>query len=128
MAVQNIWDFVLDGLFVEYIVALLGAIASTTNSFNVLLYAIFGKTVEDKLATVNATWVPTLQQVLSDSATMLKEIASTQGTVFPIGQYFITFLLIIGSVLGIVTIAMTSIRTARAIPLGAGAVPVAPAR
>ena len=123
---QNIWDFVVDGLFVEYIVALLGAIAATTNSFSALLYAIFGKTVEDKLANINATWTSTLQTVLSDSATMLKEVANVEGTVFPIGQYIITFVLFIGSVLGVVSIAMSTIRIARAVP-GAQGVPVAPA-
>ena len=114
---QNIWDFVIDGLFVEYLVALLGAVAATTNSFNVLLYGIFGKTVEDKLATINATWVTTLKDTLADSATMLKEIVGVEGVVFPLGQYIITFVLFIGSVLGVVTIAMTSVRTARAIPV-----------
>ncbi len=123
-AEQNIWDFVVDGLFVEYIVALLGAIAATTNSFSALLYAIFGKTVEDKLSTISANWTDTLKTVLSDSATMLKEITSTEGTVFPIGQYIITFVLFIGSVLGVVSIAMTTIRQARAVP---AAVPVSPA-
>ena len=113
----NVWDFVIDGLFVEYIVGLLGAVAATTNSFSALLYAIFGKTTEDKIAEINATWTSTLQNVLTNSAQMLGDLASVESTVFPIGQYIITFVLFIGSVLGIVGYAMNTIRVARATPV-----------
>lgn len=113
----NIWDFVIDGLFVEYLVALLGAIAATTNSFSALLYGIFGKTAEDKIAELNTSWATNLQNVLGNSAAMLEEVAKTEGTVFPIGQYIITFVLFIGAVLGIVAMAMTSLRYARAVPI-----------
>ena len=117
----NIWDYVVDGLFVEYIVALLGAIAATTNSFSALLFGIFGKTAEDKIAELNTTWATNLQSVLTNSAQMLEEVASTEGVVFPIGQYIITFVLFIGAVLGIVAMAMTSIRYARAVPIAPSA-------
>jgi len=120
-AAGNIWDFVIDGLFVEYLVALLGAIAATTNSFSALLYGIFGKTAEDKIAELNTTWATSLQNVLANSAVMLEEVAKTEGTVFPIGQYIITFVLFIGAVLGIVAMAMTSLRYARAVPIAPGA-------
>ena len=121
-AAGNIWDYVVDGLFVEYLVALLGAIAATTNSFSALLFGIFGKTTEDKLAELNGiSWQTNLENVLSNSASMLEEVAKTEGTVFPIGQYIITFVLFIGAVLGIVAMAMTSIRYARSVPVAPGA-------
>ena len=113
----NVWDFVVDGLFVEYIVGLLGAVAATTNSFSALLYARFGKTVEDKLSTITANWTDTLRTVLGNSAQMLGDLASVEQTVFPIGQYIITFVLFIVSVLGIVGYAMNVIRVARAAPV-----------
>jgi len=113
----NVWDFVVDGLFVEYIVGLLGAVAATTNSFSALLYAIFGKTVNDKLSGINASWTTNLTSVLENSAVMLSDLASVEQTVFPIGQYIITFVLFIGSVLGIVGYAMNVIRVARAAPI-----------
>jgi len=115
---NNIWDYVVDGLFVEYLVALLGAIAATTNSFSGLLFSIFGVTAETKISeAANYTWSDNLKNVLTESAIMLEEVAKTEGTVFPIGQYIITFVLFIGAVLGIVSMAMTSIRYARAVPI-----------
>ena len=113
----NVWDFVVDGLFVEYIVGLLGAVAATTNSFSALLYAIFGDTVNTKLSGINASWTTNLTSVLENSAVMLSDLASVEQTVFPIGQYIITFVLFIGSVLGIVGYAMNVIRVARAAPV-----------
>jgi len=122
-AAGNIWDYVVDGLFVEYLVALLGAIAATTNSFSGLLFSIFGVTAEQKISeATNYTWSTNLQNVLLESAKMLEEITKTEGTVFPIGQYIITFVLFIGAVLGIVAMAMTSIRYARAVPMRAAPV------
>jgi len=115
---NNIWDYVVDGLFVEYLVALLGAIAATTNSFSGLLFSIFGVTAENKISEAsNFSWSTNLENVLTESAQMLEEVAKTEGTVFPIGQYIITFVLFIGAVLGIVSMAMTSIRYARAVPI-----------
>ena len=58
-----------------------------------------------------------MTSVLENSAVMLSDLASVEQTVFPIGQYIITFVLFIGSVLGIVGYAMNVIRVARAAPI-----------
>jgi len=122
----TIWDFVIDGLFVVYTASLLGVIAGTTNSFGALLFSIFGGTVEDELTSYSYTWVNDTKQVLSESATMIKDLADVEGTVFPIGLYIITFVLFIGSVMGVVTVAMKSLASARAGTARAVAVPVRP--
>lgn len=114
---SNIWDFVIDGLFVEYMVALLAALAATTNTFSALLFSIFGTTVEEELTSVSYGWKSDLQLSLNNSATMLADVVETEGTVYPTGQYIVMFVLFIGSVLGIVTYAMGSIRYARATPI-----------
>jgi len=122
----SIWNFVLDGLFIVFTAGLLGVIAGTTNSFGALLFAIFGGTVEVEMnesatyivnettgETAFYTWANDTKEVLSESATMIKDISSVEGTVFPIGLYIITFVLFIGSVLGVVTLAMRSLAGAR---------------
>ncbi len=113
MANENIWDFVVDGLFVTYIVTLLGAIAATTNTFNALLFGIFGSTVETQLSGYNYSWVPNLQSVLDKSAELLLKVSETNITVYPIGQYIIMFVLFLGSILGIFAYAMRTIRSVR---------------
>jgi hypothetical protein len=128
MRAATIWDFVIDALFAVYLVNLLAAIAGTTNAFNILLYGIFGKTVEDKLQGLDPNaypWVQSLRDTLNDSATMLKDVASAQGTVYVTAQYVVTFVLFIGAVLGIVVFAMSALREARS-GVG-GATPVVPA-
>ena len=121
---DTIWDFVLDGLFVVYTATLLGVIAATTNSFGALLFSIFGATVEEELSTLTYDWVNTTQEVLTESATMLSELVDVQGTVFPIGLYIITFVLFIGSVMGVVSVAMTSLNVARKGPVASTAIPI----
>jgi len=109
----TIWDFVIDGLFVVYTAALLGVIAGTTNSFGALLFSIFGNTVETQLSGYSYTWINDTKNVLSTSATMIKDLADAEKTVFPLGLYIITFVLFIGAVMGVVTVAMRSLTSAR---------------
>jgi len=117
MNAGNVWDFVVDGLFVNYLIALLAVVAGTTNAFGALLFGIFGSTVEDKLSTINASWAPDVKAVLSESAVLIRDTVTTSKLTFPIAQYIVMFVLFLGAVLGIVALAMTSIRYARAVPV-----------
>jgi len=121
---QNVWDYVIDGLFVTFLVSIIGGIASSSGAFNSLLYGMFAASTEQNLNNINTTqqYKTTLLTNLDTGASTLGDVTRAGGQVYPLAMYISIFALFIGAVLGIVVYAMSLIASARAIP-----VPVKPA-
>lgn len=124
---RNIWDFVIDGLFVLFLISIVAGIAASSTSFNSLLYAMFGKTAHDTILTVNGTitgglsWAGKMISVVGNGTTIIKETTTATAQVYPLATYIAVFALFIGAVLGIVVYAMSLISQSRRVPV---AVPV----
>lgn len=110
---NGIWDFVIDGLFVVFLVSIISGIAASSTSFNALLFTMFGGTAEQQLASVAYSWKTNLQNTISSGADLILNVTQSSSQVYPLATYIVVFALFIGSVLGIVVYAMTLISGAR---------------
>ena len=121
---QNVWDYVIDGLFVTFLISIIGGIAASSGAFNSLLYGMFAASTETNLNAINTThaYKTTLLANLDSGATTLQQVTQAGGQVYPLAMYIAVFALFIGAVLGIVVYAMSLIASARAVP-----VPIRPA-
>jgi len=121
---QNVWDYVIDGLFVTFLVSILGGIAASSGAFNSLLYGMFAASTEENLSVINTSqaYKSTLLTNLDTGATTLGDVTKAAGQVYPLAMYISIFALFIGAVLGIVVYSMSLIASVRAVP-----VPVRPA-
>lgn len=119
---NDVWGYVIDGLFVTFLVSIIGGIAASSSSFNALLFGMFGSTAEDNLAGVTYSWKANLTGAIEKGAQTLYKVTDASSQVYPLGTYITIFALFIGAVLGIVVYAMSLIAGARAVP-----VPVRPA-
>lgn len=122
---EEIWGYITEGLFAVFLVSVIGGVATTTGSFNALLYGMFASTAEQNLNMINTTqqYRTTLISSLNTGAQTLNEVSRASGQAFPLATYIVVFTLFIGAVLGIVVGAMSLIARAR----GAVVVPVKPA-
>jgi hypothetical protein len=116
---QNVWDYVIDGLFVTFLVSIIGGIAASSGAFNSLLYGMFAASTETNLNSINTTqtYKSTLLSNLNTGATTLQTTTQAGGQVYPLAMYIAIFALFIGAVLGIVVYAMSLIASARAVPV-----------
>jgi len=116
---QNVWDYVIDGLFVTFLVSIIGGIASSSGAFNSLLYGMFAASTETNLNSINTSqaYKSTLLSNLNTGATTLQSTTQAAGQVYPLAMYIAIFSLFIGAVLGIVVYAMSLIASARAVPV-----------
>jgi len=116
---QNVWDYVIDGLFVTFLVSIIGGIAASSGAFNSLLFGMFAASTETNLNTINTTqtYKTTLLANLNTGATTLQNTIQAGGQVYPLAMYITIFALFIGAVLGIVVYAMNLIASARAVPV-----------
>ena len=116
---QNVWDYVIDGLFVTFLVSIIGGIAASSGAFNSLLYGMFSASTETNLNSINTTqtYKSTLLANLNTGATTLQSTIQAGGQVYPLAMYIAIFALFIGAVLGIVVYAMSLIASARAVPV-----------
>ena len=116
---QNVWDYVIDGLFVTFLVSIIGGIAASSGAFNSLLYGMFASSTETNLNAINTTqtYKTTLLANLNTGATTLQDVTQAGGQVYPLAMYIAIFALFIGAVLGIVVYAMSLIASARAVPV-----------
>lgn len=123
---QDVWGYVIDGLFVTFLVSIIGGIAASASSFNALLFGMFGSTAQNTISGMSYTWTSNLTSAISKGAETLYKVTDASAQVYPLGTYISIFALFIGAVLGIVVYAMSLISGARAVPVAAG-VPVRPA-
>lgn len=120
---NSVWDYVIDGLFVIFIVNIITGVAASGNAFNALLYGMFAGSTEQSLAAINTTsqWKTTLTSTLNTGANTLSQVNTAAANVFPLAVYISVFVLFIGAVLGIVVMSIRLINEARA-----QAIPVRP--
>ena len=115
----NLWDYLIDGLFVLFLTVLIVGISTTTNSFVSLIYGMFAGTTEQNLAAINTTqqYKSSLIEVLNKGATSLSKTIDAQAQAFPLVIYISIAVLFIGATIGIVVWAMRNIREAREVAL-----------
>lgn len=117
---QDVWGYVIDGLFVTFLVSIIGGIAASASSFNALLFGMFGSTAQNTISSLNSTtypWVNNLTSSIEKGAETLYKVTDASAQVYPLGTYIAIFALFIGAVLGIVVYAMSLISGARAVPV-----------
>ncbi len=125
----DVWGYVVDGLFVTFLVSIIGGIAASSTAFNSLLVGMFGGTAHTQVLAVNSSisggigWIGNLTGAIGKGAEVTYRVTDATSQVFPLATYITIFALFIGAVLGIVVYAMSKISGARARPV---AVPVQP--
>lgn len=112
---EDVWGYVIDGLFVVFLVSIISGIAASASSFNALLFAMFGGTAEQTLAGVSYTWKGNLTASIGKGAEVLYRTTDASSQVYPLATYITIFALFIGAVLGIVVYAMRLITGARVV-------------
>ncbi len=71
---NDVWGYVIDGLFVTFLVSIIGGIAAASSSFNSLLFAMFGGTAETQLAAISYSWKTNLTSAIGKGAETLYKV------------------------------------------------------
>lgn len=119
---ENVWNYLIDGLFATFLVSIISGIAASSTSFNALLFGMFGATAESNLEGVTATWKTNLTAAIGKGAETLYKTTEASAQVYPLATYIAVFALFIGAVLGIIVWAMGRVNVARGVvvPVRAG--------
>lgn len=119
---ENIWDYVVDGLFAVFLVSIIAGIAASSTSFSALLTGMFGNTAHAQILAINASlggisWIGNATGSIAKGAEVLYKTSDASSQVYPLATYVTIFALFIGAVLGIVVYSMRLITRARVVPV-----------